>query len=111
MEGSALIIPSSPRGLDSDMSNEHVDHLLYELARAAMLARISKVSHELWSARENRQTDLIPDLQSQSSDLWQELRDLTSRAPRACASAVRKYSTDTVRAQRALRDLNKLRSP
>lgn len=93
------------------MSNEHVDYMLYELARAAIIARVSELSLELSTARESEQTDVVAELESQRLDLWIELHDVSSRSPRTCTSIVRKYSTDTVRAQRVLRELNKLRMP
>jgi hypothetical protein len=93
------------------MSNEHVDYMLYELARAAILARISELSHELRKAREDEQADLMIELQSQRLELWRELHELPANVPKTCASIVRKYSTNMVRTQSVIRDLNKLRTP
>lgn len=91
------------------MSGEHVDYMLYELARSAVLMRIAEVCADLRKARETGDANEMAELLATRLVLWEELHELPARKPEVCASIVRRYSTDMVRAQAVLRDLRKLR--
>ena len=93
------------------MSNEHVDYMLYDLARSALLMRIAEVCADLRKAREAEDAIKVAELQASRLVLWEELYDLPALEPKTCAFIVRKYSADMVRAQSVLRDLAKLRTP
>lgn len=93
------------------MSNPHVDTMIYELARTAILMRMSAVSGELRQAREAAALEQVAELQAASLALWEELYNLPANQPKVCACVVRKYSSNMVQAQSVLRELNKLRLP
>ncbi|HEV7272137.1 hypothetical protein [Pseudoxanthomonas sp.] len=91
--------------------SRQVDYRLYDLARSAILTRMSGLGHEQEKARQRQENAQVDEFRAKKLALWVELQELTPREPKICAAVVSKYSTDMLRAQRVLNHLKNLQTP
>lgn len=89
--------------------SDHVRYMLFELARTAILTKMSERSQQLAQARASEDDVRIAELKSQQAQLWDLLHGLRADDAPGCEAVIRKYCANEVSTQALLRDLRRLK--